>query len=673
MNLWSVTRVAVIAFHILGISGIAHAQTDAPGIALKEVPVESKSFSLGEPIPAWVDPVTMPEAVSTEPIVIRVSDTQFLVGTTPLVYVHRALTINNAASLGAAGQLPIPFAPEYQRLQLHAVSIIRGGEKQDRTKSATIRFLQRETGLEQGIYRGLLTALIVVNDLRVGDTIEYAYSLHGHNPVFAGKFIDGASWDLAFPTEYRRVILNHPTERKISWRFIGDRQSKTPAPAESTSDGVRKLVFEERGAAGIPPEPSTPADYTTLRWLQFSEFNDWQEVAAWANDLFKVNGDLNDELRGVVAKLRQRPSDEERVVAALELVQSEIRYFSVALGESSHRPAQPDVILSRRYGDCKDKSILLLTLLKELGIPGKAVLLQSGRRKGLEKILPSPQAFDHVIVQATVDGKDFYLDATRMGQYGRLSRMGQAHEGTQILLVNPDTRTLSIVPVSAFETYTSALSEKATLAKLDGDAELEVRQTWTGLLAERNRVLFQQVSRDQVTRALGDSVERLYPGAKVVRDLEINDDRPNNVMTTVAVYRVPKFAIERQGYWLLRYSPSNMGGALPTPNSSTRKDPLQLSSFNSKTKYSFEAKLPDNASVIRDPRAKPAKTVKNKHFTYAVTSSSRGSRAKTELELSILADRIEARDVPAYAQDLREANNATNGVIIAQRRAQVAR
>ena len=74
-------------------------------------------------------------------------------------------------------------------------------------------------------------------------------------------------------------------------------------------------------------------------------------------------------------KLRALPSNEERVVAALEFVQSEIRYFSVSLGENSHRPASPDIVLKRRYGDCKDKSLLLMTLLDELKIPSKVVLL----------------------------------------------------------------------------------------------------------------------------------------------------------------------------------------------------------------------------------------------------------------------------------------------------------
>ena len=66
------------------------------------------------------------------------------------------------------------------------------------------------------------------------------------------------------------------------------------------------------------------------------------------------------------------------------------------------------------------------------------------------KLLPSPLDFDHAIVRAKVDGKIFYLDPTRLGQHGRLDRMGQAHEGAAVLVIAPDTKTLTIVQWSQF-------------------------------------------------------------------------------------------------------------------------------------------------------------------------------------------------------------------------------
>src|SRR5262249_7398246 len=153
----------------------------------------------------------------------------------------------------------------------------------------------------------------------------------------------------------------------------------------------------------------------------------------------------------------------------------------------------PNVVLTRRYGDCKDKSLLLITLLKELGIPSDPVLLQFGRRNGLERSLPSPGLFNHVIVRVNVDGHFYYLDPTRLGQHGRLDRMGQLHEGTQVLLIDRDTHQLTTISsANVADLVGNDVSETATLPKFGADAELEVRQRWNGVAAEAVRIVIER-------------------------------------------------------------------------------------------------------------------------------------------------------------------------------------
>ena len=391
---------ALVRIALLALPGIcllpwqSSAQVAPPGnVQFNEVQIAADAFSLGEPVPTWIAPITMPEPAQSEPMQLRLADTQYLVGQKPVVYVRRALLINDAASLSSAGQVSIPFVPQYHQLKVHAVRVLRAGESLDRTASSTVRFLQREIGLERGIYSGEVTASILVNDVRVGDTLEYSYSLFGQNPVFGSRFFATASWDQGYPTALRRVVLNHPVGRRISWRLIGDRQPAALTPGEAVNEGMRRLVFEQRSMAKVNVEPLTPPDYVPYRGLQFSEFASWGDVVGWAGELFQSNKEPSDDVRAVVETLRKKTTEEDRVVAALEFVQSEIRYFSVSMGESSHRPTQPDVVLKRRYGDCKDKSLLLLTLLQALGIPAKPVLVDFGRIEGNRCRASEPRAF----------------------------------------------------------------------------------------------------------------------------------------------------------------------------------------------------------------------------------------------------------------------------------------
>src|SRR5262249_26059533 len=347
-------------------------------------------------------------------------------------------------------------------------------------------------------------------------------------------------------------------------------------PQETIAQGLRRGVFEERSMAGVNPEPMTPADYTTYRWMQFSEFERWSEGVAWADELFRSPGGVNKELPQLGGALQAKATAEEMVVGALEFVQSQIRYFSVSMGESSHRPTQPDLVLEHRYGDCKDKSLLLLTILRALGIEGRPVLLEIGHRNRLDSVLPSPLLFNHAIVQVQIGGVVFYLDPTRLGQHGRLTQMGQVHEGARVLVVAPQGQQLAtIAGANAKELSRAELTETVTLPKLDGEARIEVRHVWRGTVAEGLRVMHERVAREQIVKSIGNALEERYPGATLVGAPDINDDRENNVLSITADYTVPKFATEREGNWFVRFTADNMKGALARP-SQTRKVPLKL-------------------------------------------------------------------------------------------------
>jgi lipoprotein NlpI len=627
----------------------------------KEIKPEANAFSLADPIPNWVDPTTIPDVTDARPIVIRLADTQFLVDRVPVVYVRRATLINDAASLTAAGRFSIAFAPEYERVQLHAIIIYRGQERLDRTSTSTIRFLQREQGLEQGVYSGRVTASILIDDLRVGDTLDISYSTYGKNPVFGGKFASYAGWDQSFPTLLRRVVFNHPVDRQIAWRMIGDRPAQPIVPRETTRDGMRRLEFEQRALPETVGEAQTFPDFFAFRFLQFSEYSSWADVANWANTLFRT-APLGDDLRQVVDRIRTLDSDQARVTAALEFVQAQIRYFSVSLGESSHRPAPPDEVLRRRYGDCKDKSFLLIALLRELGIQSNPVLLEMGRRSGLEKTLPSVQFFDHAIVQVTVDGKTFFLDPTRLGQHGRLDRMGQAHEGAQVLVVAPDTHELSTIATGNIaDLVREDIAERASLANFADEGQLETRRTWNGVSAENTRVMVVGVSHEQFLQSMGGALERRYPGAKLVGEPVISDDQTNNVFSITATYKIPKLAVDRSGNWVVYFSPENLRNVFVVPPTASRTTPLRIPGYPYKGTYSFEMSFPDVVSVITDPRAE---TIADKYFNATISAYFRGNAAKISLDVATLRPSVEADDSAKYAEDLRATYKAIGGFFI---------
>jgi lipoprotein NlpI/transglutaminase-like putative cysteine protease len=658
----SFVRIAFL-LPALAYAQAAPTTTPAEPAPLREVQVAAGAFSLGDAPPAWVEPIAIPPTTDTRSVVMRLADTQFHVASTISVYVRRAILVNDASALSEAGQIPISFVPEYQKLRLHAVRILRGEEVLDRTRSSNVRFLQRETGLERGIYSGHVTASVLVNDLRVGDTLEYVYSTEGENPVFGGRFSDMSSWDQPNPVDLRRVIVSHPAERSIAWKMLGPAQDRKVTSTESTANGRRTLRFEERSMPAVRGERFVPYGHVQYRTLQFSEYPRWRDVVDWAQPLFKPEGALNDELKQLVEKLRQLPTPEERVIAALDFVQSEIRYFSVSLGESSHRPTHPNVTLARRYGDCKDKSLLLITLLEAVGVEARPVLLSVGTRKGLEQTLPGPQLFDHVIVQARVGDAVHYLDATRLGQRSRLARMGQLHEGAQVLVVGRDTDALStIANPDRYALVRGEVTETAVVDKLGENAQLESRQLWNGVAAETMRTILARLPRTEVARFLTAAMERRYAGAKIVGEPQIEDNVAENTLVLRARYSVPKLVDTRGGDWFARVSAINFADTFALPSFSDRRSPVVIPGYPSEARYTLEVQFPEEVRAMRDPYNQ---TIRSKTFAYTIASSFRGRTARTTIDLKTFADRVEVEDLRRFREDLEKVDKlAPHRVIV---------
>jgi lipoprotein NlpI/transglutaminase-like putative cysteine protease len=628
---------------------------------VKEISLANDRFSRGTPSPSWVDTLaTIPTTQRKDPAVARLADTQFYVSDTPTVHVRRVWAINSASVLDDLGHVQVVFRSSYQRANLHALRVLRDGKTFDQTLTAKVRYLQREEGLEQGIYNGNVTASILVEDLRVGDSLEMIYSVEGANPVMGGKYVDDASWDNTTPTELRRVSLTHPVARRIQWRMYGDLNTQVPTPQETVSNGLRKLVWQEKSLAAVQYDANVPNTFEAERYLGFSEYQSWGEVAAWASELFRNQQPLPAELKQVVERINQKTTPEDKVSAALSWVQSEIRYFSVSLGESSHRPHQPSETLAKRYGDCKDKAFMLVELLHAMAIEAQPVLVNSRTATNLNKLMPTPYAFNHAIVQAKVSGQTYFIDPTRLGQAGKLEAIGQGLEGHQVLVVEPQTQNLSVIKTPHYDKLTrDELREKISIAKFGGQPVMEVRHLWSGVDAETRRINFAGRTKEELEKRLMESYERRYPGISRVADTVIEDDPINNLLTSVSRYTSPKMAIQTRGDWIVNYSTTNMYSMLPLPPAASRTQPMSIGGAAARTSfYSIDVEFPPEVAAVRDPYSR---TVRDAAFEYNINTSFRGNRASTVITTRLLSPQVDVKNTGTYIEALRKVDDADRG------------
>jgi lipoprotein NlpI len=644
----------------------ASAQTNLPANPMKEVQVAADHFERGNPLPGWVVPVR--EIPSTQdnkaPVVNLLMDSQLWAGETPAYYVHRAAVANSPAGIAQVARFALQFNADYQRVQLHSLRIVRDGQSIDKLGSAKTSFLQRETGLEQGLYTGSITASILIDDLRVGDILESEYTMYGQNPVFGGKYVQTATWDQGWRTEYRRLALLQPAARHIQWRMVGEDEKPRVLPRETTSNGMRTLLWEMREMPRLDPDSNIAFGVVPRRLLQFSEFADWADLTAWAGELFRFRDAAVPELDALAAKFRQKPTPEDQVSAALSWVQGEVRYFSLSLGESSHRPAAPAVTLERRYGDCKDKSALLVELLRRMGIPAQPVLVSTMGRRRMTQWLPSPVVFDHAIVKADVAGTSYFLDPTRQGQVGKLSAMGQMWDGVEVLVVQAGNDKFTTIETTQATALTrSNLEEKIRLPRFAGEGEIEVKQTWTGVAAEVWRVAYPQLTKERMAKLLMEPYERRYPGARPVADIALYDDPVNNIFTATMKLKSPTVASLSSAGLRVNYEASNMYETLRPPPTSIRTLPLALP-YKAAGRYAIEIFFPEGVSVVTNPINR---THRDPAFEFTESRSLLGNRGESIYELKVLDYQVEPKRLPDYMAAVRQINAIERGYMSVSR------
>lgn len=191
-----------------------------------------------------------------------------------------------------------------------------------------------------------------------------------------------------------------------------------PPAFRSSEDGSTTLELSGKAIEPLILPKGAPARFAVVREAEVTDFRSWADVSKLMIPLYRdaavipPAGPLRDEFNRI---RRDAKSPAQRVELALQLVEDRVRYVALLMGSGGYVPASAETTWSRRFGDCKAKTALLLALLRELGIEADPVLVHSRMGDALAERLPMISYFDHVIVRAKVDGKTYWLDGTRTG------------------------------------------------------------------------------------------------------------------------------------------------------------------------------------------------------------------------------------------------------------------
>ncbi|MFB6215231.1 MAG: transglutaminase family protein, partial [Candidatus Bipolaricaulia bacterium] len=119
-------------------------------------------------------------------------------------------------------------------------------------------------------------------------------------------------------------------------------------------------------------------------------------------------------IRGKVKELTKGlKGKKEKVRALYNYVATKIRYVAIELGRGRIQPHKASEVFHNKYGDCKDKATLLISMLKVAGIKAHPVLILSGLNEKTRFEEPPPgRGLNHAIVAVEMDEGLKFLDPT---------------------------------------------------------------------------------------------------------------------------------------------------------------------------------------------------------------------------------------------------------------------
>ena len=243
-----------------------------------------------------------------------------------------------------------------------------------------------------------------------GCIIEIAYEIQNLKPVLSFDYADIFFCRNLFPMEEDIIEIVLPASTELKYKKF-----KTDITPQIITEGTKKrYIFVNTKQKEIIPESRMPSllERDTFPQIYLWTLNSWDVISKWYVNLVRQQMKSDNELERFTKQLiADKKTDEDKINAIFNFVSQNIRYIAVLLGPHTYQPHKAFEIFAKRYGDCKDKTVLLLTMLKIAGIEARPALVPANG-KYFDESVPSLSAFNHVIAVVQFKDKYFWLDAT---------------------------------------------------------------------------------------------------------------------------------------------------------------------------------------------------------------------------------------------------------------------
>lgn len=497
--------------------------------------------------PDWVQDIPLPAVDATylpdtaDGLYYLLSDQQLSWnGEQRLLYERFAVKVLSRAGLERAAAILRTYDPSHESIALVGLNILRDGQTINLRDVVQANVLRRESALDQGMLYGDLTVHIEVPDLRVGDIVDIGF-VWRTDPLFAGQTFQGTfDHEYSTPVGLVRMVLNWPKDRAFSVSELAG-----VARRDEYVGSIHRIELRREIHKPYEPEGLLAPEVDAWHLVWFSDATSWRTVATKIADYYAPTRAVPAAWQEAVARLmREESSETARAYAALRMVQDQVRYVGVEVGRGGYFAREPVDVVRQGYGDCKDKALLLVTMLRAMGMTADAALADLDQGYGLATHLPTMQAFDHMIVRAVADGKPIWMDGTASYQAGVSAGVAVPDLGFALPLTGPVAGQMTAIDPNP--TGARRVNVKEVFTFTDQGLDLDVTTYASAGAADDLRWFLATTPRNRVEQNYLDFYTEHYPGLTARMPLAVEDDAEKNVLTVREKYHLSSEALAEE-------------------------------------------------------------------------------------------------------------------------------
>jgi hypothetical protein len=315
------------------------------------------------------------------------------------------------------------------------------------------------------------------------------------------------------PVQSKYIEIDAPEATELNWKIrSGDAHHEKLGVGDRT-----RHIWSAENIPQLVPEPGMPPFPEVATQLLVSTIDDWETWSKWYFDLSEPETIADEAIKAQVAELTKGMSREDAIRAIFYFVSNKIRYVDTALSgkKAGYRPEPAPITFRNKYGVCRDKAALMVSMLREAGVESNIVLMNPVWK--IDQEVPADQ-FNHAIVAVYDEGKVRYIDPTVEKTVDYLAANEQDRG---VLVCTEEGKDLDWTPIVPPEknlyeiNATSKLNDEGLLTSeltisTKGFPDLVLRNYLQSIPPEERQLLFKRI------------VQRIAPTAEL-SDIQFSD------------------------------------------------------------------------------------------------------------------------------------------------------